>query len=114
MASPPLFGGAEMKTRCAFCDKEMDWNDRGAITVPTHGIYEEESGKKSNGRVAIVFCSDECSSKFAETMLGKGVEFQTTIVEMEKEIKFLKSENANLASNNKLMQKKLREKNELF
>ena len=68
----------------------------------------------SHGRVAIVFCSDECFSKFAETMLGKGVEFQTTIVEMEKEIKFLKSENANLASNNKLMQKKLREKNELF
>jgi len=46
----------------------MDWKDRGAVTVPAHGIYEEGNGKKSHGRVAIVFCSDECASKFAETM----------------------------------------------
>ncbi len=101
-----------METRCAFCDKEMDWNDRGAITVPTHGIYEEGNGKKSHGRVTIVFCSDKCASTFAETMLGKGLEFQTTIVEMEKEIKYLKLENAELASDIKLLEQELRDAEE--
>jgi hypothetical protein len=59
-----------MKTKCSYCDKEMEWKDIGAITVPTHSIYRDSDGQLKHGRSAIVFCSDECANSFTRTMTG--------------------------------------------
>ena len=101
-----------MITKCAFCEKEMLWTDAGAVTVAAHAIYEDAQGEKTHGRVALMFCSDECVNKFAETMSGKNLDFQKTIVEMEKEIEYLKEENKNLALVSKELEDELRDKDD--
>lgn len=58
-----------MKTRCAYCDKEMDWKDIGATTIPAHAMYRNSKGESEHRPVSLVFCSLECAEKFAKSML---------------------------------------------
>lgn len=65
-----------MKTKCPQCDKEMDWKDVGATTIPAHAIYRNSEGELEHSRVSLVFCSLECTEKFAKAMLETVEDFR--------------------------------------